>query len=437
MTLRVPGSEMVSTMTLRFGSSCRTRNTPAPPIPSRRLSTVSRCSSMNSCSLGISRATREGTVNLANSAIANFSLCSRSACGALNTRAPSRTAADSSQVLATYSRSNGESLRISTAPNSASGLICDSCLRYQSSSLSVSESRVAPAATRFFAQCRLACSQTCTPCPRAWAARIIATLESLYALSESSGSMMKSRSRLLALGDHELDRGAHVVVGKRRIAAARRHRADTLDGIGDHLAQSFLDERRPGRLVAELRRAGDAGLVAVGADRFVDLLPGAAAGGGAGGTELDPADGLQAFRDRLVGHRIRIGGGTAHHQLHQQDNADDRHHERKHDHHDQLPRRLDEGRMRIAGAHGSTSNKGMILHGSMAGHLRYPVHRHRSRMAVDREARLGTAAGRRAPRARWFPLLLSDRHLPDHLRRRLAAAVAAAALTRGQIGRAS
>src|SRR5436190_19799156 len=433
MTLRVPSSETVSTMTLRFGSSSRTRNTPAPPIPSSRFSTVSRCSSMNSCSLGISRATREGTVNLANSAIANFSLCSRSACGALNTRAPSRTAAERSQVLATYSRSNGGSLRISTAPNSASGLIWDSCLRYQSSSLSVSESRVAPAATRFFAQCRLACSQTCTPCPRAWAARIIATLESLYALSESSGSMMKSRSRLLALGDHELDRGAHVVigkrrvaalgrhralafqrrlqqasravhevgrpcrlvaelrragdaarvtgaarrfvdllavsllrssggllepgaglvghvrhrarhflVGKRRIAAARRHRADTLDGIGDHLAQSFLDERRPGRLVAELRRAGDAGLVAVGADRFVDLLPGAAAGGGAGGTELDPADGLQAFRDRLVGHRVRIGGGTAHHQLHQQDNGDDRHHERKHDHHDQLARRFDE-----------------------------------------------------------------------------------------------
>jgi len=35
-----------------------------------------------------------GHVKLANSAIANFSLCSRSACGALNTRAPSRTAAE-------------------------------------------------------------------------------------------------------------------------------------------------------------------------------------------------------------------------------------------------------------------------------------------------------------------------------------------------------
>src|SRR6267143_4726611 len=318
MTLRVPRLEMVSTMTLRFGSSCRTRKMPAPPMPSSRFSTVSRCSSMNSCSLGISRATTEGTVNLANSAIANFSLCSRSASGALNTRAPSRTAAERSQVLATYSRSNGGSLRISTAPNSASGLVCDSCARYQSSSLSVSDSRVAAAATRFFAQCRLACSQTCTPCPRAWAARIIATLESLYALSESSGSMMKSRSRLLALGNHELDRGANFVVGKRRVAALGWHRAHTFDGFANQLVQSFLDARRPGRLVAELRRAGDAGRVAHHAGGLVDLLairflrrcrssclgfPGGrlfASGGGVGSTELDPADGLQALRDRLV-----------------------------------------------------------------------------------------------------------------------------------------
>ena len=67
--------------------------------------------------------------------------------------------------------------------------------------------------------------------------------------------------------------------------------------------------------------------------------------------ERRPAHGLQAFRDRLVGHRVRIWGGTAYHQLHKQDNADDRHHERKRDHHDQLLGRLDEGRMRIAGAH--------------------------------------------------------------------------------------
>src|SRR5882762_2876635 len=314
MTLRVPRAEMVSTMTLRFGSSCRTRKMPAPPMPSSRFTTVSRCSSMNSCSLGISRATTEGTVNLANSAIANFSLCSRSASGALNTRAPSRTAAERSQVLATYSRSNGGSLRISTAPNSASGLACDSCARYQSSSLSVSDSRVAPAATRFFAQRRLVCSQTCTPCPRAWAARIIATLVSLYALSESSGSMMKSRFRLLALGDHELDRGAHIVVGKRRVAALGRHRALALQRRLQQGIHAMHEVRRPRRLVAEFRRAGDAGRVAHHAGGVVYLLairflrrsgssrPGfrrgrrLASGGGVGSTELDPADGLQAFR---------------------------------------------------------------------------------------------------------------------------------------------
>src|SRR3981081_3671649 len=308
MTLRVPSLETVSTMTLRFGSSCRTRNTPAAHMPSRRCSTVSRCSSMNSCSLGISRATREGTVKLANSAIANFSLCSRSACGALNTRAPSRTAAERSQVLATYSRSNGGAFRISPAPNSASGLACDSCARYQSSSLSVSDSRVAPALTRFFAQCRLVCSQTCPSCPRAWAARIIATLESLYALSESSGSMMKSRFRLLALRNHELDRGAHVVVGKRRVAAVGRQRALAFQRRLQQGIHAVREVRRPRRLVAEFRRAGDAGRVAHHAGGLVHLLalglsrrcgrgshPGfrggrhLAAGGGVDGTELDPA----------------------------------------------------------------------------------------------------------------------------------------------------
>src|SRR6266850_1257753 len=183
-----------------------------PPMPSSRFSTVSRCSSMNSCSLGISRATREGTVNPANSAIASFSLCSRSACGALNTRAPSRTAAERSQVLATYSRSNGGSLRIS------------------------------------------------------------ATLVSLYALSESSGSTMKSRFRLLALRNHELERGAHLVVGKRWVAALGRHRALAFQRRLQQGAYAVLEVRRPRRLVAELRRAGDAGCVARHAGGLVHLL---------------------------------------------------------------------------------------------------------------------------------------------------------------------
>ena len=42
-------------------------------------------------------------------------------------------------------------------------------------------------------QARAGCSHTCTAWPRASAARIMVTVVSLYALSESGGSMMKSR----------------------------------------------------------------------------------------------------------------------------------------------------------------------------------------------------------------------------------------------------
>ena len=98
--------------------------------------------------------TREGTVQRENSAIANFSLWSRSARGALNTFAPCRSASDSSQVLDTYSMSNGGSLRISVAPKALSGSATVSCGRYQSSSLSVSEMRVAWAPQHRFFQKR-------------------------------------------------------------------------------------------------------------------------------------------------------------------------------------------------------------------------------------------------------------------------------------------
>src|SRR6267143_638611 len=57
--------------------------------------------------------------------------------------------------------------------------------------------------------------------------------------------------------------------GARATPLARRHRADTLDGFANQIVQSFLDERYPGRLVADLRRAGDAGLVAVRANRLI------------------------------------------------------------------------------------------------------------------------------------------------------------------------
>jgi len=125
-----------------------------------------------------SRVTSVGAVKRANSAMASFSLWSRIASGALNTRAPSRAAAESSQVPTTYSRSKGGSLRISTASKSFNGRARASCARYQSSSLSVRERRVASARTSLFHDNRC-CSVKKTRCPRAWAARIIATLVSL------------------------------------------------------------------------------------------------------------------------------------------------------------------------------------------------------------------------------------------------------------------
>src|SRR5688572_6090535 len=81
ITLRVPREEMVSTIEFRLGSSCLTMKIPVPPMPSRRLSTVTLCSSTKACNSCMSRATREGTVQRENSAIANFSLWSRNARG--------------------------------------------------------------------------------------------------------------------------------------------------------------------------------------------------------------------------------------------------------------------------------------------------------------------------------------------------------------------
>src|SRR5688572_10278990 len=258
MTLRVPRLEVVSTITLRLGSSRRTRKMPAPPMPSRRFSTTSRCSSMNSCRSRMARLTREGTVNRENSAIANFSLWSRIARGALNTRAPCRSASPSSQVLATYSMSKGGSLRISVTEKSCSARVSDSCGRYQSSSLSVREIRVARALTLPFQE-RSCCCETKTWCPRICAARIMATVVSLYALSSSGGSMMKRirAARLFRLRGHELDRGAHLGVGERRVAALRRHGALAFEHRLGERVHALLEARCPRRLVAQLGRAGD------------------------------------------------------------------------------------------------------------------------------------------------------------------------------------
>src|SRR3954465_8018116 len=154
--------------------------------------------------------------------------------------------------------SKGGSLRMSTAPNAFSGSTTVSCGRYQSSSLSVSETRVAWAATSLF-QKRSSCSQTKTEWPRFCARRLIVTVVSLYALSDSGGSTTNRirAARLLALfllGSRRswfLEAGARGVrhehhcardlgVGKRGVAAFGRHRALALDGGLHQRAQTFL-----------------------------------------------------------------------------------------------------------------------------------------------------------------------------------------------------
>src|SRR5438445_185090 len=92
--------------------------------------------------------------------------------------------------------------------------------------------RVACALTRFFDQCSCVCSAAQMAWPRACAARIIATLESLYALRDSSGSTMKRSAAaklencgLLGLRHHEIDRGADLGLSERRVAGLGRHRA--------------------------------------------------------------------------------------------------------------------------------------------------------------------------------------------------------------------
>src|SRR6185436_13079649 len=191
-----------------------------------------------------------------------------------------------------------------------SGRVAASCARYQSSSLSVSESRVARALTRFLSQQRCSCSQTQTAWPRACAARIIVIVVSLYALSVSGASMTKSscRARLLALllrrrgllelsarlVRHEDDRARELRVGERSVAAARRHRALALGRGLEHRLQPLLQARRPGCAVADLRRVRHARLVAGGASRLDDVLAFARARGRRGGAELDASDRLDA-----------------------------------------------------------------------------------------------------------------------------------------------
>src|SRR5437879_1293051 len=162
--------------------------------------------------------------------------------------------------------------------------------------------RVACALTRYFDQCSCVCSAAQMAWPRACAARIIATLESLYALRDSSGSTMKRSAAaklencgLLGLRHHEIDRGADLGLSERRVAGLGRHRALALERVFHQLVEALLDAWRPGRLVADLGRVGDAGLVAGRADRLHDFLAAARAGcAAAAGGELDAPDGLDA-----------------------------------------------------------------------------------------------------------------------------------------------
>src|SRR5260221_13196381 len=115
--------------------------------------------------------------------------------------------------------------------------------------------------------------------PRACAARIIATLESLYAFRDSSGSTMKRSAAaklkscgLLGLRHHEVDGGADLGVRQRRVAGLRRHRALAFDHPLHEGVGALLNTRRPLGLVAELRRIRDTGATGPGASRVATLL---------------------------------------------------------------------------------------------------------------------------------------------------------------------
>src|SRR5205823_9922639 len=99
---------------------------------------------------------------------------------------------------------------------------------------------------------------------------------------------------------------------------------------------------RPRRLVADLRRPGDARLVARSAHRLHHFLAALGARRAARGAELDVTDRLQALRHRFGRERIRIRAALAGDELHEKHDADHRYGERRDDDDDELLRRLDE-----------------------------------------------------------------------------------------------
>jgi hypothetical protein len=169
-----PSAVSVSMITLRLGSRSVTRKTERPPIASSGFRITSPLASMKSWSSDSRRVTRLGAANCANSAMASFSLWSRSARGWLKTLAPWFCASSSSQVPTRYSASKGGSLRINTASNSASGVCFGASVRYQKSFAPVSVSREQSASTRPPFHIRSSWRAKCSSWPRFAASTIMA-----------------------------------------------------------------------------------------------------------------------------------------------------------------------------------------------------------------------------------------------------------------------
>ncbi|MCY1238926.1 hypothetical protein D9M72_516870 [compost metagenome] len=121
-----------------------------------------------------SRVTSVGVMNSGCWAIASFSEWSRIARGLLNTRAPCCSASSSSQVLVTYSMSNGGSLRISTASKADSGSSALLPSRYQALSSPVRCRRVASVSTVLPDRHSCGCRHQYSSWPRAAASVIMA-----------------------------------------------------------------------------------------------------------------------------------------------------------------------------------------------------------------------------------------------------------------------
>src|SRR4029077_1160259 len=167
------------------------------------------------------------------------------------------------------------------------------------------------------------CRETNTWWPRFCAARIIVTVVSLYALSESGASMTNRNraARLLALflllrgrggglleagaggGGHERHGARDLDLGQGSVAALRRHRALALGRALHERGEALLDARRPVVLVADLRRPLHAARVPGRPGRLRDRSAAARARRRGGRADLDARYRLDALGDALGCHR--------------------------------------------------------------------------------------------------------------------------------------